>query len=141
MDVVIRGVFHHLHLLKDHRSFPLNLSGIEGGMKQNIGQKINSQIEVGVQYLRVEACVFSPCETIDASSDRINGPGDVLSRPSLRSLEEEMFDKVRDTVLRFLLVTRPCEYPYAHTDRLVMGHRFRHHSNAIVENTLPFHAL
>src|SRR4030095_4053588 len=106
VNVVIRSVFRLGNLLQDDRSLPLDLLSVETRMKKNIGQKIDRQRQIFVEYLGVIAGVVFRSKGVEPATHGVHLFGNLRRATPFRAFEEQMLDKVGDAVLGCGFVAR-----------------------------------
>ena len=88
VDIVIRSIFRLGNLLQDDRSLPLDFLSVETRMKKNIGQKIDRQRQVFVEYLGVITGVLFGSKGVDHTPDGVHFFGNLRRAAPLRPFEE-----------------------------------------------------
>jgi hypothetical protein len=94
VDHVVGRVLHHPELLEDDRLLTLDVPAVEPRMEEDVGQEVGGERQVVVQHRHVEAGVLLRGERVHLTADRVDSAGNVLGRPGLGPLEDEVLDEV-----------------------------------------------
>ena len=136
VDQIVRGVLDHLDLLEDDRLLLLDILRGEARVPQDVGQEVDGERQVLVEHAHVEAGLLLGRERIHLSAHRIDRPGDVLRRPGLRALEDEMLDQMRDSAAALRLHARAGVDPDTDRHRTDMRHHLRDDADAVRQHVL-----
>jgi len=102
-DVVekILGVVHvHLDFFEDDLTLFLDVFGIELGAKDEVGEDVERDGQMGVQHLGVETDLFLGGEGIQHAADGIHFAGNVFGRTALGTLEDHVLKEMGSAVFR-----------------------------------------
>ena len=121
VDEVVGRVLHHLDFLEDDRLLPLDVAGVEARMQEDVGEEVGGERQMLVEHPHVEAGVLLGGERVHLAAHGVDGARDVLRRPCLRALEDEMLDQVGDPPPLERLHSRARLHPDAHGHRADMG--------------------
>src|ERR687897_286627 len=99
MHIVVRSIFSLGNLLKDNRSFTLDLFAVEIRIEENIGQQIACQRQIFIKHLGVVAGVFLGSKGVQQAAHGIHLFGDLRRCACRRSLEKQMFDEMGYAIL------------------------------------------
>ena len=106
-------------------------------MEHQIAEDVEGLRHMFVQYHGVEADSFLGGESVEVSSDRIHGTGDLFRRAVARSLEHHVLDEVRDaTALRVLLAGAGSQ-PDSHRNGAHVRHGFGKQGQAVGQDFFP----
>src|SRR4029077_5456837 len=139
VDVIIRSIFGLRNLLKNDRSFPLNLLAVKNRMEKNVGQEIHRQRQILVQHFGVITGVLLRRKRVEHSSYRIHLLRDLGCGPSLRALEKQMLNKVGNPVLLGRFVAGAVLHPNTQAGGTMIRHLLRNNPDAVIENSLCKH--
>ena len=135
LGVLVRGG----DLLEYHRPLALDLVGIEHRVEKNILQDVHRQRQVLVHHLGVVTGSLPAGESIDDAADGVHFLGDPLRATPVGSLEQQVFDEVRQSALPAFLVTGAVPHPDAQAHRPGPGALLRQNPDAVVQNGLVEH--
>ena len=132
MDVVVGGVFDHPDLLEDHRPLPADLRLVEARPGEDIGQKIDGQLQVVIRDLDVEGGEFLPGGGVHDAADGIDGGGDIEGGPPLGSLEQHVLNEMGRAVGQAGFMAGTAFHPGADGDRPDMVDLLGDQADAVV---------
>src|ERR1700690_804474 len=98
MDIIIRRVFYKLYLFLDHAFFLFEPSLVKSPMEKDVGEKVNSPVDVLVEDLNIESSIFARSESIQVTTQTVYVDSDVMGGPLFSPLEEHVLQEMRDTV-------------------------------------------
>ena len=105
-------------------------------MEQDVGQEVGRERQVLVEHRHVEAGVLLRGERVHLAADRVDRPGDVLGRPGLGALEDQVLDEVGDPAQVGGLVAAPGVDPHPHGDRANVRDPLRDEPDPVGEDRL-----
>ncbi len=136
MHIIVRRIFRLGNFLKNHRSFALDLLGLETRMEKNIGQEIDRQRQVFIEHFGVVASMLFGSECVEYAAHGVHLFGDLCGATPRRAFEKQMLDKMREAVFRFAFVARAVLDPDAETHGTMLRHFMGHDPNAVVQDVL-----
>ena len=120
-------------LLQDDVALILELFAIEHRIDDYVGQHIEREPPVILEHPRVIGGVLHGRRGIDVAARRLDLLGDVARRPPPGALEGHMLEEMRNAVLAWLLVARPCPDPDPERHRLQLRHGMGHDGEPVLE--------
>jgi hypothetical protein len=136
----VRGiVIVHRQFFENDVAFLLQLAVVEHGGGDHVRDDVDGHRQIGIEHAGVVAGVFLRRRGIGFPADLVKSRRDVKRRAPLRSLEQQVLQEVRRTVLALRLVPGANADPEADGCRTLPGHRFRQHSDAAGEHGTPHH--
>ena len=113
LDVMLRLVQIHRHLLFDDLALLADLHRVELRVEPHIQQDIEQLVEAVMAGAGMETGRLLAGEGIQVTADALDRLGDGFGRALLRALEQQVFDEMADAVERGRLETRPHADPQA----------------------------
>jgi len=98
MEQIFRVVHVHLDFFEDDLAFFFDVFGIELGAKDEIGEDVERDGEMGVENLGVEADLFLGGESVEHAADGIHFAGDVFGGAALGAFENHVLEEMGGAV-------------------------------------------
>ena len=108
---VVGRVLDGADLLDDDVLLAGDLVGIEARMRQDVGQHVEPERDVGLEHARVIGRHLDAGAGIEIAADRLDLLGDLARGAARRALERHVLEEMRDAVLVRLLVTAAARHP------------------------------
>src|SRR5258708_40232821 len=138
VDKIVGRVFRLRNLLQHDLTLAIDLGRREGGIEKDIGKQIGCHLEVFAEHFGVVAGVLLAGKSIEDAADRVDRFGDLSGGARSGALEEQMFDKVRNAVLRSFLIARAVLDPDSDRARNHRRHRLGQHPRTIGKYALMY---
>src|SRR5438094_246712 len=106
VDKIVGRILGLRDLLDNDLALALDLRRIEDRFKKDVREQISRHRQILAEHFRVVTGVFLASERVQYSADGVDLFCDLRGGTLAGALEEQMLDKMRDPVLRRLLVTR-----------------------------------
>jgi hypothetical protein len=116
--------------LHDHVLLTLELRGIEGRLRQDVGQHVDGERHVRPEHAREIGRGLEARRRVDVAADRLDLLGDLPRRAAFGALERHVLEKVRNAVLLGLLVAAAGADPDANRGGLQVRHGVGHDGQA-----------
>ena len=96
---VVGGILDGADLLDDDVLFAVDLVGVEARMRQDVGEHVEPERDVGLEHARVIGRHLDPGAGIEVAADRLDFLGDLAGGAPRRALERHVLEKMRNAVL------------------------------------------
>ena len=116
-------------------------SAANRGTQEDVGEEIGGERQVLVEHRHVEAGVLLRGERVHLAAHRVDGPGDLLGRPGLGPLEDQVLDEVGDAALGDGLVAAAGVHPDADGHRADVRDPLGDEPDPVGQDGLPVLAL
>ncbi len=127
---VLGRVLVHVELFEDDLPLGLDVVVTERRLGEHVSQQVDAELDMAARQPRDVRGVLLRGEGVHVAADAVDRLGDVASRASVRALEEQVLEEVRDAAQRLGLVTRADADPHADARRVGFGHSLRDDTNA-----------
>ena len=101
------------------------------GIEHQVAEHIHGDGQVLIEHLHAEADALLGGEGIHVAADGIDLAGDVFRGAMLGSLEDHVFDEMRDAIPLRVLVARSGLHPDANGDRTNVLHLLGNHGQPV----------
>ena len=122
VDEVVGVVLVHLDLFEDDALLAGDVFGGEGGVEDEVGEKVECGGNILVEHLDVEADGLFAGEGVEVAADGVDLAGELLGGARGGALEDHVLDEVGDAVEVGGLVAGAGVDPDAHGDGADVGH-------------------
>ncbi len=127
---VVGIVLVHLDLFEDYPALAHDVIVVEDRIQHQVGENIERCGDMLIENLEVEADGLFAGERVQVAADRVHLARNALGGSRLRSLEDHVFDEMRDAVYFRQLMSRAGPDPHTHGNRPDMLHAFGQNSQA-----------
>ena len=134
MEEIFGIVQIHLDFFEDDLALFINVAGIELGTKDEIGDDVESNGEMLVEDLGVEADLFLGGEGIEHAADGIHFAGDVFGGTALSTLENHVLEEMGKAVFGSGFAAGTIANPDADRDGAYMLHSLGDDNESVGEN-------
>ena len=141
MDMVIGRVLHHFNLLEDYIPFPFDLIGIKDRVQKDIREELDGKGTMLIQHLCVKTGILLFRKPIEDAPHRVDLLGYIMGAPALRSLEDQVLDKMGNPLFLGTLLARSRSDPNPDGNRPDMGDILRDDADSIFQDGLLIHLL
>ena len=128
---VVRRVVRLPDLLQHDLALAFEFAGVEGGMSQDVGQKVDGEGHVGREHPCMESGLLAARVGIEGTADGFDFLCDAAGRSPFRALECHVFEHVRNAHPGFALMAGAAVHPYAQTRALELRHWIRSDRQAV----------
>ncbi len=105
-------------------------SGIEARMRQDVGEHVEPERDVGLEHAGVIGGHLDAGAGIEVAADRLDLLGDLARGAARRALERHVLEEMRDAVLVRRFVAAAAPDPDAERSGLQMRHRIGDHDQS-----------
>src|SRR5262249_36868275 len=104
VDEVVGRVFRLRDFLEDHLTLAVDFFGSKDRLQEDVREQFGGHREVLPQHLRVIASVLLTGKRVQYAADRVHLLGDLRGGPLAGALEQQVLDKVADSVVAGVFV-------------------------------------
>jgi hypothetical protein len=131
VDEVVGVVLVHFDLFEDDPLLASNVLRGEGGVEDEVSQKVKCWCNILIENLDIEADGFLSGEGVEVAADGVGLAGELLGGTGGGALEDHVLDEVRDAVLGEGFVAGAGVDPDAHGDGTDVGDGFGEDEQAV----------
>jgi hypothetical protein len=127
---IVGRVVDRTDLLDDDVLLTGDFVGIEAGVRQDVGQHVEPERDIGLEDARVIGRHLDPGAGVEIAADGFDLLGDLPRGATRRSFERHVLEEMRDAVLVRLLVAAAARHPAAERGGLQVRHPVGDHDQS-----------
>src|ERR1017187_4374019 len=133
VDEIVGIILVHLDFFEDDAPLAGDVLWGEGGVEQEVGEKVKRWSNIFIQHFDIEADSLLPGEGVEVAADGVGFAGELLGGARGGAFEDHVLDEVGDAIQVERLVAGAGGDPDAHGDGTDLGDRLGENEQAVAQ--------